>query len=186
MKAESDMEIRIKDKWTSDAVNAWVFLDGLDAYDCVITDSEEITATASRPTVYLSSLGTPPELGKLSEAVRASAVSKADEEICTGSVKKPSAPVFSPVERTVSYGGKVVRLTGKEYALLGCLAKRAGSVVSRDEIRENVFGGETDSDSNAADVYVSYLRRKTEPLFGKGAIISVRGEGYMLKLPSEK
>lgn len=181
MKAESDMEIRIKDKVTSDAVKAWVFLDGLDAYDCVITDSPERSPDNSRPTVYLSSFGTPPELRKLSEAVRACATIQSQK--CTGSVKKPSAPVFSFGERTVSYCGQSVRLTGREYALLGCLASRAGSVVSRDEIREKVFGGETDSDSNAADVYVSYLRRKTEPLFGKGAIISVRGKGYMLKLP---
>ena len=61
----------------------------------------------------------------------------------------------------------------------------SGSFITREELyvsREELAGPEG-SRSNLADVYIGYLRRKLRPLFGDGAILAVRGKGYLLKLP---
>ncbi|MEP7307014.1 MAG: response regulator transcription factor [Acidobacteriota bacterium] len=73
-------------------------------------------------------------------------------------------------------------LSATEYRLLEYLLRHAEAIVSRDQLAEHVWGGDSDPFSNVADVYVGYLRRKlraagiAEPL-----IHTVRGMGYMLK-----
>ncbi len=74
-------------------------------------------------------------------------------------------------------GGHVLDLTATEYRLLECLTRRAGTIVSREQIADDVWGDEYDPFSNLADVYVSYLRRK----LGHPLIHTIRGLGYMLK-----
>lgn len=78
---------------------------------------------------------------------------------------------------SVSLGSKSVRLTSKEMELFSILCARCGETVSREEICKVLWNG---ADSNVCDVYVSYLRKKLEPLVGRGAVIGIRGEGYML------
>jgi DNA-binding response OmpR family regulator len=73
--------------------------------------------------------------------------------------------------------GRVLELTATEYRLLELLARRAGTIVSREQIAEEVWGNDYDPFSNVADVYVSYLRRK----LGRPLIHTVRGLGYMLR-----
>jgi DNA-binding response OmpR family regulator len=73
--------------------------------------------------------------------------------------------------------GRVLDLTATEYRLLECLTRRAGTIVSREQIASEVWGDEYDPFSNIADVYVSYLRRK----LGNPLIHTIRGLGYMLK-----
>lgn len=89
--------------------------------------------------------------------------------------------VADPVNRTVSFGGKTARLTTHEFRLFMLLNSRIGEVVSRNDIRRTLMGN--DSESNMPDVYVCYLRKKLEEISGKGALISVRGSGYMLAIP---
>jgi DNA-binding response OmpR family regulator len=81
----------------------------------------------------------------------------------------------------VTLSGKEVALSATEYRLLEYLVRRAGSIVSRDQLAEHVWGGEYDPFSNVADVYISYLRKKLDKDKKRPLIHTVRGLGYMLK-----
>ena len=89
-------------------------------------------------------------------------------------------PEYDSESFTVSLGGNSVCLTEREGKLFEFLWNHRGECVSRAEIREAVW--ENDADTNVIDVYVTYLRRKLTPLFGAGAIRSVRGKGYVLDI----
>ena len=64
--------------------------------------------------------------------------------------------------RRVFRAGREIALTAREYALLECLARRAGAVVGRAEISEHVWDESYDPLSNVIDVYVQRLRRKLD------------------------
>jgi DNA-binding response OmpR family regulator len=83
-------------------------------------------------------------------------------------------------DHRVTVDDRVVALTATEYRLLLYLMRRAGSIVSREQLGEHVWGGVYDPMSNVADVYVGYLRRKLQHTAAQGLIRTVRGLGYML------
>ena len=76
--------------------------------------------------------------------------------------------------------GTPVPLTATEYRLLEYLMRRAGTIVSRDQLAEHVWGGDYDPCSNLADVYVGYLRKKLAGTAAADQIRTIRGLGYML------
>ena len=76
--------------------------------------------------------------------------------------------------------GAPVPLTATEYRLLEYLMRRAGTIVSRDQLAEHVWGGDYDPCSNVADVYVGYLRKKLAGTAAADQIRTIRGLGYML------
>jgi len=80
----------------------------------------------------------------------------------------------------VDVAGTAVPLTATEYRLLEFLMRRAGTIVSRDQLAEHVWGGEYDPCSNVADVYVGYLRKKFAGTPAADQIRTIRGLGYML------
>ena len=82
--------------------------------------------------------------------------------------------------RRVCRAGREVALTVREYALLECLARRAGAVVGRAEISEHVWDEQYDPLSNVIDVYVQRLRRKIDAPGRTSLIRTRRGEGYQL------
>jgi len=82
--------------------------------------------------------------------------------------------------RRVRVRSRDVSLTGKEYALLEYLARRAGDVVSRADIAEHVWDDHYDPVSNVVDVYVQRLRRKLDRGGAESLIRTRRGEGYQL------
>lgn len=82
--------------------------------------------------------------------------------------------------RRAERGGKLILLSGTEYALLELLVRRAGRVVSREEILEQVWPGEARASDNVLDVYVSYLRTKIDRGFATPLIRTVRGRGYLV------
>jgi DNA-binding response OmpR family regulator len=82
--------------------------------------------------------------------------------------------------RRVRVRNREVSLTGKEYALLEYLARRAGDVVSRADIAEHVWDEHYDPMSNVVDVYVQRLRRKLDHGGPDSLIRTRRGEGYQL------
>ncbi|WP_030741575.1 response regulator transcription factor [Streptomyces sp. NRRL S-31] len=73
-----------------------------------------------------------------------------------------------------------VTLTAKEFAVLECLARRAGQVVSKTEIVRTVWDTAYDGDLNLVEVYIRTLRRKIDVPYGRQAIRTIRGAGYLL------
>jgi len=71
-------------------------------------------------------------------------------------------------------------LTTREYALLEFMARRAGRVVTREDIAEHVWDSSYDPLSNVIDVYVRRLRSKLAPTACHEAIQTRRGAGYVL------
>ncbi|HRX86924.1 MAG TPA: response regulator transcription factor [Phycisphaerae bacterium] len=85
------------------------------------------------------------------------------------------------VARTVTRGGAGIELTAREYALIEFLVHRAGTVVTRSEIHEHIYDFRDATDSNVVDVYIGYLRKKTERDGGPRLIHTRRGQGYVLE-----
>ena len=82
----------------------------------------------------------------------------------------------------IKWRDMTVHLTEREFRLFEYLRSANGRIVSRGELMNAVWN-EPDSDTNVADVYISYLRKKLVPVFGQGVLVSVRGQGYLLSLP---
>jgi len=82
--------------------------------------------------------------------------------------------------RAVTRNDVPVELTAREFDLLAVLAERAGRVVTRFQLLDAVWDGETDLRSNAIDVHVAKLRAKVDKPFGRDSIRTVRGIGFSL------
>lgn len=89
--------------------------------------------------------------------------------------------VLDPGARTVFRGERPIDLTRTEYALLELLMRNAGRPLTRDVIMERVWGWESEPTSNSLEVFVGYLRRKTESDGEQRLIHTVRGVGYVLR-----
>ncbi len=87
---------------------------------------------------------------------------------------------LDPATRAVSAGGQDVRLTAKEWAVLEYLMRRAGDVVSPEELLEHVWDDQVDPFTNTVRVQVGTLRRK----IGTERIQTVVGAGYRLVDPA--
>jgi DNA-binding response OmpR family regulator len=83
--------------------------------------------------------------------------------------------------RVVRRGGRVIRLTAREYALLEFLAFHRGRAVSRAMIREQLRGGRAGVGSNVVSVHVRSLRAKIDRGFAIPLILTRWGEGYVLR-----
>jgi two-component system response regulator MprA len=83
--------------------------------------------------------------------------------------------------RTVQRSGEIVPLTKTEFDLLEVLMRGGGRVATRDQIYREVWGFDFETSSNSLDVYVGYLRRKTEAGDAPRLIHTVRGVGYTLR-----
>jgi two-component system OmpR family response regulator len=88
--------------------------------------------------------------------------------------------VLDTVEHRCRRGRIDIELTPREFALLECLLRRAGSVVGKRQILDEVWDWAFDDDSNIVEVYIGYLRRKVDIPFGRAAIRTGRGVGYRL------
>jgi len=83
--------------------------------------------------------------------------------------------------REVRRAGREVSLTRTEYTLLELFLRRPRRVLERTFILEEVWGYDFPTTANSLEVYVGYLRRKTEANGGTRLIHTVRGIGYVLK-----
>jgi len=83
---------------------------------------------------------------------------------------------LDPVSRTVERNGTPVTLSAHEYAVLEALLQRPGSVLSRAQLEDRLYGWDEPIGSNAVEVYIHGLRRK----LGSDCIRTVRGVGYLV------
>ncbi|GAA2339709.1 response regulator transcription factor [Streptomyces violaceusniger] len=86
--------------------------------------------------------------------------------------------------REVARGGRRVELTRTEFTLLEMFLAHPRQVLTREQILKAVWGFDFEPSSNSLDVYVMYLRRKTEAGGEPRLVHTVRGVGYVLR-PAE-
>jgi DNA-binding response OmpR family regulator len=90
---------------------------------------------------------------------------------------------LDPVTHRVTRAGKSIELTSREYALLLYFMQHPDQILTRTMIVEQVWGYDFDNFSNVVDVYVNYLRNKIDRTFEPKLLHTVRGIGYVLKVP---
>ena len=83
--------------------------------------------------------------------------------------------------RLVTRGGRDVVLTSLEFDLLTYFLRHPRRVLSRDQLLAGVWGDDADPTSNIVDVYVGYLRQKTEAAGESRLLHTMRGVGYVLR-----
>jgi DNA-binding response OmpR family regulator len=81
--------------------------------------------------------------------------------------------------RTVSVEGRRIDLSARQFELLEVLLRSAGTVLTREQLLDRVWGLPFDPGTNVVDVYIGYLRRK----IGPDRIETVRSRGYRLVAP---
>ena len=83
--------------------------------------------------------------------------------------------------REVRRGSRSIELTRTEFSLLELFLRNPRQVLTRSVIFERVWGYDFGPTSNSLDVYIGYLRRKTEDGGASRLIHTVRGVGYALR-----
>jgi DNA-binding response OmpR family regulator len=83
---------------------------------------------------------------------------------------------LDPATHEVALDGTPIALTPREYALLEYFLRHPRRVISKTELLDNVWDAAQETDPNAVEVYVGYLRRKV----GRELLRTVRGAGYRL------
>jgi two-component system response regulator MprA len=89
--------------------------------------------------------------------------------------------VLDPAAHTAHRGERSMDLTRTEFALLELLMRNAGRPLPRETIMDRVWGWESEPTSNSLEVFVGYLRRKTEAEGEPRLIHTVRGVGYVVR-----
>jgi len=89
--------------------------------------------------------------------------------------------VLDPARREVKRGDRQVQLTKTEFDLLEALMLRTGIVVTREQLYEEIWGFDFETGSKSLDVYIGYLRRKTEEAGESRVVYTIRGIGYTVK-----
>jgi two-component system response regulator MprA len=89
--------------------------------------------------------------------------------------------VLDPAAHEVRRGARPIELTRTEFLLLELLLRHPRQVLTRGAIFEHVWGYDFGATSNSLEVYVGYLRRKTEAGGEPRLIHTVRGVGYVLR-----
>ena len=114
-------------------------------------------------------------LARIRALVRRTSVSGSDEILSVADLS------LDPGRRLVMRGEDAIDLTKTEFDLLELLVQNQGIVLSRDTIYDRIWGYDFETGSRSLDVYIGYLRRKTE-LGGRSRIVhTVRGVGYVAR-----
>jgi DNA-binding response OmpR family regulator len=89
---------------------------------------------------------------------------------------------LDPAAREVQRGGRRIALTRTEFGLLELLMKRAGRVVTRENLIESLWGFDSEVRSNTLDAFIRLLRDKVDASGERKLIRTVRGVGYSLRV----
>jgi two-component system response regulator MprA len=92
---------------------------------------------------------------------------------------------LDPGTREVRRGQRPIELTRTEFLLLELFLRNPRQVLPREVIFDRVWGYDFGLNSNSLEVYIGYLRRKTEQGGEPRLIHTVRGVGYVMRLPTE-
>jgi two-component system response regulator MprA len=114
-------------------------------------------------------------LARLRALLRRGDGAGADEQIVYADLS------LDPTTREVHRGDREIELTKTEFALLEQLMRHPRQVLTRSQIFEAVWGYDFGPRSNSLEVYVGYLRRKTEEGGEPRLLQTVRGVGYALR-----
>ncbi|MDF2887100.1 MAG: two-component response regulator [Lacrimispora sp.] len=85
--------------------------------------------------------------------------------------------------RRVMRSQKIIPLSAKEFSILEYLIRNTGVVLTREKISQHIWNYDYDGDSNMIDVYIRYLRKKIDEGQPVKLIHTVRGVGYVLRVP---
>jgi len=118
-----------------------------------------------------------PWLARVRALLRRSSITDGDSALTVGDL------VLDPMRRQAWRGERELDLTKTEFDLLELLMFNAGIVVTRESIYERIWGYDFETSSKSLDVYISYLRRKTEEAGEARLIHTVRGVGYTARQP---
>lgn len=88
---------------------------------------------------------------------------------------------LNSLSREVKRGERRLTLTKTEFDLLELLMQQPNTVVTRDHIYEAIWGYDFETSSKSLDVYIGYLRRKTEENGESRVLFTVRGVGYTVR-----
>jgi len=130
--------------------------------------SDRITGLDSGADDYLVKPFSLEELLARMRAVIRRRAGRASPEICFGAL------VVDPARRRVTFRGRPVELSAREFAVLEALVQEPGAVVSRQKLEEAVYGWGEEVESNSVEVHLHNLRRKLAPEL----IRNLRGVGY--------
>jgi DNA-binding response OmpR family regulator len=122
----------------------------------------------------------PFDLSELAARIRAvhrrrQRVARMDECISHGRLR------LNPEQKSAMWDGEHLHLSSREYTLLELMVQRRNQVLSRGQIHSVLHARGTETESNAVEVYIHRLRRKTS----QGLILTMRGLGYQLASPIE-
>ncbi len=114
---------------------------------------------------------------RLRALLRRTSVSGSDGVLTVGDVR------LDPAARLAWRGDRGLDLTKTEFDLLELLLFNAGVVLERDSIYQQIWGFDFETTSRSLDVYVGYLRQKTEAEGEPRVVHTVRGVGYVVRKP---
>ena len=107
--------------------------------------------------------------------VRRQGQAPAEQDLAAGDL------VLDTKAKVAKIGGRDVRLTAKEYAILEYLLYNKGVVLSRDKIEQHIWNYDYEGGSNIVDVYIRTLRKKLAVEGEDSVIETVRGMGYVIR-----
>lgn len=90
---------------------------------------------------------------------------------------------LNTLTRQVKRGTREIQLTKTEFDLLELLMEQPNVVITREQLYETIWGYNFETSSKSLDVYIGYLRRKTEENNESRIVYTIRGVGYTVKTP---
>lgn len=114
-------------------------------------------------------------LARIHALLRRSGIGAGDEPLTYSDL------YLNPATRETRRGNRPFELTAKEFELLRFLMRHPRQVLTREQILQAVWGYDFGGDDNVLEVYIGYLRKKTEAAGEPRLIQTVRGVGYVLR-----